>query len=260
MDKEELIELIEPNPVCFFKFSNKKDRLESLQNGNLYMNNLQFFIDLEKTTGIKGMGDKDEASNVMNDVEISLFHLETNELILKAPVRRTRFRINEYLQKPVFCLFSLKADKLEIISENDEEIVARIDFIEEQIESIIKDFGEYVLVLDAFPFVDRVKQVFDKNEYMYSARHITYSDFNVNDKERQKAYMNQDLSLFFQKDKSFEYQSEFRLIILNKNTDNAITESIGDLKDMSVILETRSLFDQSKFKITLKKRYLELQK
>ncbi|WGU96201.1 hypothetical protein QJQ58_08165 [Paenibacillus dendritiformis] len=54
----------------FIKFSGEKRHLESLQAGNLLMNNLGYFKKLEEKTGIKGRGDVDEASLAVKEAII----------------------------------------------------------------------------------------------------------------------------------------------------------------------------------------------
>lgn len=73
----------ELNISLFLKFSTEKWHLESLQSGNIRMNNLKTFIDLERADGKKGMGDIHEVTHVMNQFDFQLRNFDANDYIRK---------------------------------------------------------------------------------------------------------------------------------------------------------------------------------
>jgi hypothetical protein len=242
MDKR-IKEFFGNQPVMFIKFSDNIDNLKSLQQGNLYMNNLKFFVDLEEKTGISGMGDKLETLNVINDVELSFYIPGTEQLVAKTKARKANLRYEDALYKPVFCLFAVTADMLEIYEESETEVKLKINFTNEQINKMRSEFGTHALVISPPHFSEQLEKSFNQNGYDYSGRFVEYIDTNINQQRRLEAFANQDISLFFFKDHGFKHQNEFRIVILNKDEEKAIIENIGSLTKGSILLKTEDLIN-----------------
>lgn len=223
------------------KFSDKREHLESLQNGNLYMNNFKYFIELEKKTGIKGMGDMFEVANVLNNIKLSFYDYETNEFLFEADAKRMHFRFDETVYKPVFCLFALGSDMLEVVNEGENFIDTKIIFSEEQKERILKEFGRYVLVIPWKLFMDNVFKSFRENGYVAIGDFVRYSNYSVNYSKRIEAFINQTAEMFFWKDSYFEHQREFRIVILNENIETPLTVKFESIKENTMILRTQDL-------------------
>ena len=51
-----------------------EENLKKLQAGQLYMKNLKYYVDLEKTTDDEAVGDKYDGQMVLQDVKISKRH------------------------------------------------------------------------------------------------------------------------------------------------------------------------------------------
>ncbi|KAA0760380.1 hypothetical protein DT250_24745 [Bacillus sp. AR2-1] len=226
----------------FFKFSQRKF-LEPLQKGNLYMNNFQYFIDLQKSTGEKGMGDIDEVAGIIKDADFTIYKEGTNEEIGKFKAERMNYRYNDFLQYPVFCLFTIESDMLEIIEITDEYIDTEVRFTEEQKEQMVRYFGECALVMPPSIFMQRVEEVFEEQGIIYTDNKVQYSDFDINHGKRIKSYLEGDISLFFQKDRFFEPQREYRFVILNKKVEKNFEINIGDLSDYTRIIDTSDLLN-----------------
>ena len=79
------------------------------------MNTLRFFKELEEKTKVKGMGDKDEASTILTELDVKFYDYETNELVYKGTAGRGSITSEEDLQKHVFCLSYLDFGSLEIM-------------------------------------------------------------------------------------------------------------------------------------------------
>lgn len=97
----------------FFKIS-KRQYLEDIRLGKLYMKNLQFFVDLEEKYHNVGQGDKGEAS---------LINIKKHELFIngkKVPIGPAPgvIRDEDALKKPVFCLWAYNIAKDIIYVEN----------------------------------------------------------------------------------------------------------------------------------------------
>lgn len=241
-----LKEFFGAQPILFVKFSDNIDHLKSLQQGNLYMNNLKYFVELEEKTGIPGMGDKLEVLNVLNDVEVSFYIPGTDHLITKAKAKQANFRYEDALYKPVYCLFAITADMLVVHKETESDVELKINFTEEQKSKMSSEFGKYALVISPPCFSEKLEKTFYEKGYEFSGKYVDYIDNNVNEQRRMEAYATQDTRIFFFKDHGFKHQNEFRIVLFNKNEENAIVENISDLHDCSSLLMTQDLFADDK--------------
>lgn len=159
---EKLKGLFGDDPVMFLKFSDNPKNLLSLQQGNVYMNNLKFFVDLEAETGIPGMGDKQEVLNVVNDVELSFYKQGTEDLAFKAKAKQITMRYEDALYKPVFCMFAVTVDMIKVIEESDKELKLAFDFSDELITKMRSEFGEHVLVISPAQFKNKIHKSFSE--------------------------------------------------------------------------------------------------
>lgn len=252
-------EIFGVQPVFFVKFSDNIDHLKSLQQGNLYMNNLKYYVELEEETGIAGMGDKLEALNVINNVEVSFYLPGTDHLITQATAKQVNFRYEDALYKPVYCLFAITAEMLTIHEENESEIELKINFTEDQKRKMTSEFGKHALIISPSHFSERIETSFNEKGYDFSGAYVDYIDNNVNQQRRMEAFSNPDTRMFFFKDLGFKHQSEFRIVIYNKDEENAIVENIGDLQDCSVLMKTEDLFagDTHILKVQLKNESMD---
>lgn len=226
----------------FFKFS-QKQYLEPLQAGNLYMNNFKYFVDLQKRTGEKGMGDIDEVAAIIKNANVTIKRHGTDEIVASGTAGRLRFRYQAFLNYPVFCLFTIESDMLEIIDITDDYIETEVKFTEEQKEQMAGHFGECALVIPPNAFRERIKEVFDQKGIEYIHDKVQYSDFDINHQERIQAYLSGDTSLFFKKDIFFEPQREYRFVILNNEVEQNFEINIGDLTEQTGIISTSDLLN-----------------
>ena len=84
---------------------------------------------------------------------------------------------------------------------------------------------------------------FKKENIEWSADRVIYADFSINQKERLEDFAKNHYRKFFWKDKYFEYQREFRVIVLNRDSDERIIYNIGDFLGCSFITETERLLN-----------------
>ncbi|MGG0176445.1 hypothetical protein [Gottfriedia acidiceleris] len=234
--------------ISFFKFTK---HIDSLVQGNLYMNNLKCYIDMEKESGVKGVGDLLEASQVYSNVDIRMYNNETGELALSGMRGNINFRVDGIEKTPVYCLFALTSDKLKIVEETEDSYITKMDFSADEIDKMVNEFGESVVLINAKQFIERVMNVFDEKGYGYKLDLVKYDDYSVNSSKRIESYMKNNNEIFFWKDKFFENQNEYRVVITNLETDEPITVNIGDISDITEVYNAREVFNG--FKIHFKK-------
>jgi hypothetical protein len=107
------------NKTMFILKFTKKEYAESLQNGDVYMNNFKWFIEQEKNTGERGQGDALESSLNINKIEYTLLHQETNEIIYEGTAENLNMTFNDLIYQPVFSATSLDGELLEIEKEEN---------------------------------------------------------------------------------------------------------------------------------------------
>lgn len=240
---------VQKKALFFLKFG-KRENLESLQMGNLYMKNFKYFIELENITKKKGMGDAWEASLVLSKVTCTIKHPETDETLFVFDASRSVLRDDDVLSKPVFCMFVLGLDDLEVTSDNGDVIEANIGFTEQQKEEMKGEFGNDVLVIPVDKFMEKLNANFKKEHFEYASGMIEYTDFGINFTHRLLSFENSDPKLYFYKDKQLEYQKEFRVVILNKDVEDFFTTNIGDMTSFTSIVPAEKLLNGD-YKISL---------
>lgn len=132
---------------------------------------------------------------------------------------------------------------LEIIEEGTDFVKATFSFSDEQKKDFIKSFGKYVIVISCTDFLNNVKETFEKENIAWVADKVKYSDFSINSMNRLEDYMNNRSGKYFWKDKFFEKQKEYRVIVLNRDSDGPIQFNIGDVTMHSFITSTEELFN-----------------
>ncbi|MCD8502081.1 MAG: hypothetical protein LRY71_10900, partial [Bacillaceae bacterium] len=96
---------------------------------------------------------------------------------------------------------------------------------------MISEFGNELLIIDPNSFIERVKRAFSKNGYGFVSAKVNYDDYRTNNSKRIESYLKNNNEIFFWKDKYFENQSEYRIVITNTEINNPIIVNIGDISD-----------------------------
>lgn len=90
--------------------------------------------------------------------------------------------------------------------------------------------------------MERISESFAKQDIRFVADKVKYEDFQVNQQQRLDDYNQGNPSLFFYKDNAFKHQREYRIAVINRDTDTMFLPNIGKLSDISTIVETLSFF------------------
>lgn len=211
----------------------------------LYMNNLKRYIDIEKETGHKGMGDILEATAVINNITDTKFiNNETGKEISIGEVGKMTLTLNEFIYQPVFCTAAVSSNITEVIKENEEKIVVKALFTEEQKEKFPKDFGKYVLVIRAADFIKRIQDKFHEKKISYFGSLVKYDDFNINKSERFKSFAEGNIDVFLWKDNSLSYQIEHRMVILDEGVETPFTCELGSLSEFTNLMTAEEFFSE----------------
>jgi len=226
--------------------------------GKLYMNPLQYFMNKEKVSGVRGVGDALEASAVFVDVDLTFKNPVTDEVLMTGKAGRIDFHSNERVQSPVLCMYSVDKDVLKVESE-DETHINTIPFIDQaDLEKLVSDFGDNMLIIDAAKFAERVMRKCTEDNINFRMEKVKYYDFSRNFTDRINAYGNLDSSdICFIKDDFFKAQNEFRVLLGSIYTDSHHVLDVGDLSDITTKFKISDFFS-GQFALVFNKSSLNL--
>lgn len=206
------------------------------QSGKLYMNNLKYYVDLEKETQKRGIGDIREAS-LANIYKHELFIQVNGEERRKIPIGPAPGIIydNEALFHPVFCSIG-KVFVLDKI--NDKQYVGEISLKREEIEDFIDGTNSYkaIVVFNVIEFLERIYATAYKLKIAGKHGFIKYRDIKFPNVIDGKWILDDT----FTKDIRFKNQSEFRMELFT-HAEQAFVLDVGDLHDVSIAIECEKL-------------------
>jgi hypothetical protein len=222
------------------KFSNTKAHLESLQKGDLFMNRLGLYKDIEKQTGIAGVGDKHDGHIVITNIQtVTLYDQETGEEMGTGSASSISFASNDVLAMPTFCSLGIDPDMLEIVDEDENKYIVEILFDPEKLTRIIEVFGEHMLLIEYGEFVKELRKASEKEKFDFVGKKIKYADYTVNQLDRVK---HPDLvDVAFWKSIDFSYQHEHRFVINTYGIETPYIIQLGDLSELSYLLSASDL-------------------
>jgi len=226
----------------FVKFVKEK-HLDDLLSGKLYMNNIKYFIDLERKEKVKGMGDKREAGFVIKPDKMYFLNTETNNVIGKpVNVNAEIIRRHEHSPKvPVFCFTKFSAKDFVYYKENEECITFKLDIGEDSKRMF--EFGDKAVIL-APGFREKVIEASKKHNKAVKMKEVEYHSFDKVDTEKEELFEQESPEMFFWKSDEFSYQRETRLILPYHFVESQYTFEIGSLKD-STVISTEDFFEKS---------------
>lgn len=216
-----------------------ENNLRKLQAGQLYMKNLKYYVDLEKTTDDEDVGDKYDGQMMLQDVKISMYTVDTHEFIAQFDAPSASMNLG-YLECPVFCMFMF--DYRNHIEENleGENLTVKYQFTEEQLKKM-PNFGDSVLIIkNGDEFVNRVKKGLLEAGYGFSRDHVQYYAFN--NVEHLKQIQSDNSRIAFWKRDKYSYQQEYRFLI-HDFVDDYLSVEIGDISDITQLLRTEELLN-----------------
>ena len=216
-----------------------ENNLRKLQAGQLYMKNLKYYVDLEKTTDDEDVGDKYDGQMMLQDVKISMYTVDTHEFIAQFDAPSASMNLG-YLECPVFCMFMF--DYRNHVEENleGENLTVKYQFTEEQLKKM-PNFGDSVLIIkNGDEFVNRVKKGLLEAGYGFSRDHVQYYAFN--NVEHLKQIQSDNSRIAFWKRDKYSYQQEYRFLI-HDFVDDYLSVDIGDISDITQLLRTEELLN-----------------
>ena len=246
------VKLSEYNPVyeelmfLFIKFGEEKWHLEDLEKGNVRFNPANTFIEQEKKTGEKGIGDKQEASMVFPLTKYYFQDPDTDEWLPALEASSTTLTPNYLANTPIFCLYIIRGDSLEVINEEEDCYHVKVVISEEDKVLLYEDFPtyEHALLIDATSFVRRFTEKMQEKNMEFANAIVRYDDYSKHNHERFKSYKNKHgIGPLFWKNQDFKQQKEYRFVLDDQITDVSVHD-VGDFSDYCSHITREQLFDE----------------
>jgi hypothetical protein len=225
------------------KFNNNVEWLESLRNGQIFMNRLGLYKEIEKREGKKGMGDSFDGHTVIRNIQnISVYDADTGEIVGSGTASEVTFAFDDVLDMPVFCSLAIGPEFLEIIGEDKDTYFVEIVFNEEELNRIIDAFGKHMLLMEYAVFVEEFKQAAESQEFSFVGRKAKYVDYSINQQERLEGA--QTIDVAFWKSDELKYQYEHRFVLTTRGLQTPFIAKTSDLREHSYIMLARDLVEK----------------
>ena len=214
--------------ICLVKFFDQEEHADQFRRGKLYLNRLSYFVGIEADeTDLRA--DPYEAVTTWHQpgrvwYKIVLdgggeFEIPERSITRPSPTWKIA---DKY--KHVFCMYAVTfPNGIAVLDQEGESARA----IQNQLQSGKKEFrrSSFACIVNADKFIERINKELPRQRFKYTYRLVTYYD----DQTFHGEIGPDDVP--FMKQKRFEQQREFRIVIepTTYDNDNAITIDVGDL-------------------------------
>lgn len=229
--------------VMLAKFG-KEEYMKSLQRGELYCKRLYYYSELEKNTGDRKIGDKNEGKHIMNQCNLLLYDNETGNYLKKYSGVKVEVEINKIKNMPVFCMVGIKASDLELLEDNKDTKKYKMN-----IEELFKDFKDdeewesALIINNHLEFFERINKLCAKKGIVAKRKSINYTDMSINLIDRDLDVEKDIYNIAFWKDNFYKNQFEYRIIFENIEIEDYIKLNIGDISDISQLIKKDQIRD-----------------
>lgn len=216
-----------------------EENLKKLQSGELYMKNLQYYVDLEKGASDENVGDMYDGQMLLRDVKISMYSVDTNRFLGQIIAPKASMNLG-YLKCPVFCMYMFDYRNHTGEELNGNILKVRYQFTEEQLEKL-PNFGTHALIIkNGNEFVDRVKNGLLANNIGYTRDSVQY--YACNNLEHLKQVNGDNSRIAFWKRDKYAYQQEYRFLA-HTEVDDFLSINIGDISDITELISMDELLN-----------------
>lgn len=204
----------------------KKSRIEGFLDGNLYMNNSQYYIDLENSTGQSGQGDKLEGK-----IPIYSNTIKTSESETKITIHK-EYGCNKF---PIFCMMLLEPYQNDGVNGN-------FAFSSQQQYDEMKSFSDdCVVIKNPDEFIRRFTTACKKEKIIGCHEQVFYDKDALQKSKVLKIIEDNNLQSCFYKNEKFSLQQEYRFLVC-KEFDKAFILNIGCIRDIAEICKTENFW------------------
>ncbi len=195
------------------KFSEKREYLEDLANGKVYMNESGYFRKIDnRFRGDKFDGKYPFLTSSKWKIETGPFGNLKEKIIIPGECIKdftVGFKNDDKI--PLFCC-SIVSDKILDLQEN-----GKMRFTNEFVSEMQK-FGEYYMIFDLNELIDGIQEYIDDNKIYAQSGCVEYKDiYTAYDIETFNFHTRNIFESFFIKDSSYCLQNEWRVLLDNRN-------------------------------------------
>lgn len=214
----------------------KEEHMRSLQEGKMYFKRLGYYAELEEKNGDKSMGDKKEGKHYMTQCQYSFYDYETHELVGTFDNVKTYFESNNTTDMPVFCMVALQTKDLEVI-ENNKYLLEPKKVLKDM---LTEDYWSSALIITNIKeFFYRIEKKCKEDGISVNGNLVNYTDMEINYSNREESIEADFNNVAFWKDNKYKGQFEYRIVLTDKRVDDSYTLDIGDISDISILLDNQ---------------------
>lgn len=202
-------------PFLLIKVSSRREYLEDIANGKIFMNESGYFRKLEDNY----RGDIFDGKCPINLESLGALYLElkaldTNGESLRLPIKTVKnfqFGFDKDDKVPMFCCSILTENIL--YKESESVFRFKDDFVQE-----MEKFGEFFMAFSGNEFMESIDVLSKESSILYRAGKVKYSDiFTTYDLDTIEEQTKDQYEPFFNKHFSYKWQNEWRLILAAKD-------------------------------------------
>ncbi|WP_342412149.1 hypothetical protein NYE22_21545 [Bacillus sp. FSL K6-1560] len=222
-------------PTLLFKFIDKENLSDFINDGNLFFKNTGYFIDLEEKYGDTIFGDKYEGTHFLH------FDPKRHSLFIEYEGKRipiefeSGYSTKKYESVKDFQLTCFVAPDLEdFISEDNKTFFFKNSVIEE----LKREFKDRAVIIIHNPegFIGALKESAQKINLGFKYGKVNYFDPRSETPLDYKEFEKDIAKAFFNKRKTYQYQREFRIVTQQPIKKDYIKIHIRNIKDYVTLI------------------------
>lgn len=229
------------NFKLFVKFTSKK-YVEDLLNGKIFMNNIRYFIELEKKHKLKGIGDRREAGFVTQPDKIYILATETDKVIGRATKAEIIKRYDKAQEVPIFCYTMFTAKDFVFLEETEKHLSFKLDIGEDS--KLFSEFGDTAVILPS-NFHELLIEAAEKHDLIARVAGVKYQSFDELDREREKLFNKGSVEMFYWKHMEFKYQREMRFVLQNTFVEKNYVFEMENIKQQSIVIPINNFLERA---------------
>lgn len=219
------------------KFGDEK-WIDKLYSGEIFMQPLKSYIDLEREEKRKGQGDKNEASLRSKLIDYKFSCENSSEqmdlflnLLNNGEDATFTFRYKDDERYLTSCFYKVNAERFVFIGEEDDKKYYQYNFTNEEKE-IFSSWGNSALIINSKVFFNAIKTCLSNIDSRLGKVNY-YCEDNLPE-EALLDYQQKKVSRLFWKDEFFKHQNEYRFVIAEKSDKGKVVANLGSLKEISM--------------------------
>lgn len=200
------------------------DRIKSLLQGKIYMKSLKWYREYEAANSDTVVGDEFDGVLYFTDATLSI--PDTGEA---AEIKNSAMK-TDYSDDFAFCMFSVYPN------------LPAFKFSEEQKKELLTFGDTALLITNTYEFVRRMSVAAEKFGLTLYSGKVNYYSPDIDSVDKMISLLAGMHNVAFWKRDSYSLQQEYRFLLHSvKTDDDFFILDIGDISDISVVMETTTM-------------------